>query len=415
MSPRRALVPCLCAIAFAAAAAAQEKSATPVTPAGQARGQAATGVTLLASPGPRPHWVLLAPTDPEASGLIERGIDWLRRQQEEDGHWTATGRAKLEATGSAVVDVGITGLCLWALAREGRPDAKDPDAKAIATAVDWLCARQQPPKGADPGGCIGLPTSQEYVYGHAIATIALAAASRVIDSERVKTALGNALTYVDYHRNTYGVWRYLPRDNDGDTSVSVWCMLALTAGAETGLTMPEAPQKAMAVWLDSVTDPATGSAGYQKRGEGSSRTIQAIEKFPKSRGETLTAAALLCRQALGHQERDVPTMPKARDLVLAKAPVWEPAKGDVDYIGWYFGSEAMRGADTKARKAWRDALVAAATKGQQRGGAADGSWPPVDPWSEIGGRTYATAMMVLALQTLYAPAAAPAPRAPAAK
>src|SRR5262252_1395132 len=100
MSTRCAFLQCLCAVAFAAAAAAQEKSATPVTPSGQARGQAATGVTLLATPGPRPQWVLLAPTDPEASGLIERGIDWLRQQQEEDGHWTAPGRAKLEATGS---------------------------------------------------------------------------------------------------------------------------------------------------------------------------------------------------------------------------------------------------------------------------------------------------------------------------
>src|SRR5262249_34113348 len=149
MSPSRAFLPCLCAMAFAAAAAAQDK-APPESPA--------PGLTLLATPGPRPHWVLLAPTDPEASKLIERGIDWLRRQQEDDGHWTATG------TGSALHDVGITGLCLWALAREGRPDAKDPDGKAIAAAVDWLCARQQPAKGKNPGGCIGLPTSAEFVY-----------------------------------------------------------------------------------------------------------------------------------------------------------------------------------------------------------------------------------------------------------
>src|SRR5262249_54994491 len=176
--------------------------------------------------------------------------------------------------------------------------------------------------------------------GHAIATIALAAASRVIDSERVKTALGDALAYVEQHRNTYGVWRYQPNDNDQDTSVSAWCTLALAAGTEAGLTVPENPRKAMAIWLDSVTGPTTGRAGHHKRGQGSSRLVNAIAAFPPSRGETLTAASLLCRQAIGQRETDVPTMPMARDLVLAKAPVWEPAQGDVDYYGWFFGSEA---------------------------------------------------------------------------
>jgi hypothetical protein len=405
MSPSRAFVPCACAVAFAAAAPAQEKSPPP--------GQAAPGVTLLASPGLRPHWVLLAPTDPDASKLIESGLDWLRRQQETDGHWTATGRAKIEATGSALHDIGLTGLCLWALAREGRPDAKDPDAKAIATAADWLCDQQRPAKGKVPAGCIGLPVTAEFVYDHAIATIGLAAASRVLDSARVKTALGDALAYLEYHRNVFGVWRYGPKDNDGDTSVSTWCTLANAAGSEAGATVSEQPLKAMAVWLDSVTDPTNGRAGYTRRGEGSSRLVTALAAFPNDRVETITAAALLCRQALGQREGDVPTMTMARDLVLAKAPVWEPAQGVVDYIGWYFGSEAMHGMGSKARKAWRDALVTAATKGQQRGGGADGSWPPIDPWSEIGGRTYATAMTVLALQSLYATApGAPAPRAP---
>src|SRR5262249_4472903 len=204
-----------------------------------------------------------------------------------------------------------------------------------------------------------------------------------------------------------GVWRYGPRDNDGDTSVSAWCTLALTAGSEAGATVPKEPLQAMGIWLDSVTDPTTGRTGYQKRGEGSSRLVQAIDKFPASRGETLTAAALLCRQALGQQERDVPTMTRARDRVLEKAPVWE--QGTIDYCGWFFGSEAMRGMGDKARKAWRDALVAAAKEGQQHGGGADGSWPPDDPWSEIGGGPDATALPVLAPPSLYAPRP---PRAP---
>ena len=50
---------------------------------------------------------------------------------------------------------------------------------------------------------------------------------------------------------------------------------------------------------------------------------------------------------------------------------------------------------------WRKQMVAAVSKGQHKDGEFAGSWDPVGPWGEQGGRVYATAMAVLALQSIY--------------
>jgi hypothetical protein len=46
-------------------------------------------------------------------------------------------------------------------------------------------------------------------------------------------------------------------------------------------------------------------------------------------------------------------------------------------------------------------MTDAVVKTQRRGGNEDGSWDPVDPWGEDGGRVYSTAMMTLCLQAYF--------------
>ncbi|MCK6461949.1 MAG: hypothetical protein L6Q95_18870, partial [Planctomycetes bacterium] len=50
---------------------------------------------------------------------------------------------------------------------------------------------------------------------------------------------------------------------------------------------------------------------------------------------------------------------------------------------------------------WRAALEAALLRSQHApgAGARTGSWDPIDPWGEDGGRVYSTALMALALAT----------------
>jgi hypothetical protein len=125
-----------------------------------------------------------------------------------------------------------------------------------------------------------------------------------------------------------------------------------------------------------------------------------MERFPPKHSEAMTAAGLLCRVGMGQTTESTPIVAKAVQCLVDKPPLWEPKDGKVDHCYWFFASEALRHLGGNAQKDWADKLEAALTKGQRGDGAFAGSWDPVDPWGEDGGRLYATALSVLALQGL---------------
>ena len=66
-----------------------------------------------------------------------------------------------------------------------------------------------------------------------------------------------------------------------------------------------------------------------------------VQQFPPERAETLTAAGLMCRQALGQTVEAMPAaVLKAKDRLLDKPPQWAPDEGRIDHCYWFFGTEA---------------------------------------------------------------------------
>lgn len=343
----------------------------------------------------------LAKSEPAAAAAILRGVTWLLEQQQADGRWDSD--AAPDGAGSAVNDVGVTGLALLAIAREGTTARTDPRHDALLRGCHWLVSQQQ------EQGLLGEKAAHTYIYGHAIATLGLCATAAATGTAEARTAAEAALGYLEAHRNPFMVWRYMPRDGDNDTSVTTWATLACLAGKELGLTVPAPTLQSVRLYLVAVTD-ADGRAGYSRAGEPSSRLQHQTQRFPPEQGEAMTAAALWCRQALGERAVDAPQLADGAALLLAKPPVWDPANGKVDLCYWFFASEALRRlGDPATSQTWRPQLVAALVQGQRQGGTAAGSWDPVDPWGSEGGRLYSTALGVLALQALYdVPALQPA-------
>ena len=68
---------------------------------------------------------------------------------------------------------------------------------------------------------------------------------------------------------------------------------------------------------------------------------------------------------------------------------------------WYFGTLAMFQVGGEAWEEWRKALAEAILLQQLKDGDKRGSWSPVGPWGDEGGRVYATALMTMALETPY--------------
>ncbi|HZN39479.1 MAG TPA: prenyltransferase/squalene oxidase repeat-containing protein [Planctomycetota bacterium] len=331
--------------------------------------------------------------------VAANAVAWLVRHQDEDGRWDAEGFMKHDKEGAAcdgagnpTYDVGVTGLGLLALLAEGNTVRAGQYRENVLRAVRWLQEQQQ------ENGLFGTNAGADFIYGHAIATYAMCEAYGLSDHRPIKPVAQKGLDYIASHRNPYGVWRYQPRDNDNDSSVTTWCVLACASGNFFGLQVDPAALKAASVWFDSVTGP-DGHAGYLKVGDLSSRRAGAEKRFPPELGEAMTAAALLCRYSLGRTPEQSAVMELSANLLASKPPCWDQAQGSIDEYYWYFGTKALWHAGGRQWAEWQRKLGDALIKTQRRDGNFAGSWDPVGVWGETGGRLYTTALLALAAQT----------------
>ena len=96
-------------------------------------------------------------------------------------------------------------------------------------------------------------------------------------------------------------------------------------------------------------------------------------------------------------------MDKAAEAILKKLPTWNTNDGSIDMYYWYYASYAMFQYGGKHWDTWSKKMTDAVLKTQrpQADGNFHGSWDPVDPWGQDGGRVYSTAIMVLCLEAYF--------------
>ncbi|MCA8968582.1 MAG: terpene cyclase/mutase family protein [Planctomycetes bacterium] len=329
------------------------------------------------------------------------GLDWLSRHQDADGHWDADefmkhdpAEDRCDGVGSAVHDVGLTGLATLAFLAEGSTLRSGTFKNQIKRAVVWIKDQQA------ESGAIGPDSHRAHVYNHAIATLALVEAYGLSKYKTLERYAQRAVDYICSSRNPYSVWRYYPRDGSNDSSVTGWMVFVLQSARDFGLRIDPDALAYSKAWFDEVTDPSTGQCGYTKRGEGSSRELGMAEKFPSSKTEALTAVGLLSRIFLGQSPNDA-VLASAADTLVKKPPVWNENDGSIDLYYWYYGSYALFQVGGRRWSTWKKSLEPALVKSQRREGAARGSWDPVGAWGHDGGRVYSTALAVLTLQVYY--------------
>ncbi len=333
---------------------------------------------------------------------IEAGLKWLVDHQDEDGKWDCDGFMKHDTQGEAcdgpgngVHDVGVTGLALLAFLGDGSTMRAGPYKETIKNGVKWLRDQQQ------DNGLFGTNASNDFIYGHAIATYAMCEAFGLSNYTLLKKNAQNGINYLEQHRNPYSVWRYQPRDNDNDSSVTGWCVMAYESAKYFKLQVNDNALKLAETWFDQVTD-ANGRAGYTKAGEPSSRHMgDHMTRFPPEKGEAMTAVSLFCRFFMGQDPKEKTTMKQAAELLKLKPPVWDTKTGVIDHYYWYYATYAMFQMGGQYWKDWQTKLNDAVVKPQRKDGNFKGSWDPVGVWGDDGGRVYSTAILVLTLEAYY--------------
>ncbi|MBZ0154129.1 MAG: terpene cyclase/mutase family protein [Planctomycetes bacterium] len=342
------------------------------------------------------------------AAAIDAGLQWLKNHQDEDGSWDCDGFNKhddpqggtiCDGPGSAVHDVGVTGLALLAFLGDGSTMRSGPYRDCIKNGVKWLREQQNPDTGL-----FGQNASHDFVYDHAIAAYAMCEAYGLSQYSLLKSTAQKGLNYLESHRNPYSVWRYQPRDNDNDTSVTGWCIMAYESGKYFKLMVNDTALQYAATWLDQVSDP-TGLHGYTKQGEQSSRKPgEHATKFPVDKGASLTAVGLFCRYFMGQDPKEKPIMTAAANLIRSKPPIWDVKAGTIDHYYWYYATYALYQMGGTIWTDWQKKLETSVIKNQHLDKAQKnlyGSWDPVCAWGEDGGRVYSTAILTLTLEAYY--------------
>ena len=208
---------------------------------------------------------------------LAAALEWLLAHQSGDGSWDADGfsmrcamaRAKTFCAGPGRdgAEVGVTALALLALMGDDSGPGVGPHGAAVQKGIDWLVAQQDP-----PSGLIGSTKLREYVYGHAMATIALGTALRSGGAPELRDSIQKAVDYLLAQRLPAGGWRYGGKTGDKpDSSVTCWVLHALHEAARCGVEVPEDVEHFAWDWIATVTDPKSSRVGYDYAGGSSAR------------------------------------------------------------------------------------------------------------------------------------------------
>ncbi|NRA95733.1 MAG: hypothetical protein HRU14_05940, partial [Planctomycetes bacterium] len=318
-----------------------------------------------------------------------------------------------ENPGRAEHRSGLVALAVIAALRAG-------DASPwVVRAARYLVGKQ------DPEGKIGEP-SQGWSYSHILSSEALVLAWHLLGNEEFRMPASKAIQVVHDARNSgaAGGWGYGIKPGGSDTSVTVWALRALLAAKMAGIEIKEDAVRGGMAFIDSMMGD-NGRIGYSERGGLPSRGGSRKERYLPELSESLTAAGLSVFLRSSALRSNDERFQKARRLVLECPPAWtfksrsgavlieklsyeqrrKTVKNKLSTLDFYYWQHAtslfrswhlVRGKTIHRSSHWKS-FPSLVGSHQRKSGDAKGSWDPDDAWGKDGGRTYATAMLALAL------------------
>ena len=291
---------------------------------------------------------------PEAERAIDSGLKFLVRQQNADGSW---GHRYNESA---------TALALMALMLKGHFPERGAYGDAMDKGVAFLLERAK-----QGGGYMGVN-----MYEHGLSTLALSEVWGMSDRKEIRDTLKRAVDVILRAQSAAGGWRYRPRPEDADISVTVMQIVALASAKEAGIHVPsEVIEKALR-YVKGLQVAGVGGFGYQG---------------PQSPEFARSAAGVMALLMCG--ERDSRAVLLGLEY-LRRLPDTKFAQANFYFYGHYYAIQAMYQAGESYYQDWypqiRDALISK----QKPDGSWTGGGEEADP-------CYATSMSVLVLGVPY--------------
>jgi len=308
---------------------------------------------------------------------VKFGLEWLKRNQREDGTWSLQGPY---SNGGTVENVtSATAMALLAFQGAGHTPNQGDHKKVVEKGWKALLAMQNR-DGDFVKGDIGF---NQRLYAQAQATIAICELYGMTKDSRYAAPAELALQYALKFQAPEGGWRYQP-GVDTDTSVTGWFVMALQSARMAKMNVPQASLDTVSGYLDSVASQEGARYSYQR-----GRQADVV----------MTSEAVLCRQYLGWKRYD-PRLQSAAEYVLVHPIIYGQGQQNVYY--WYYATQFLHHMENPYWNKWNSVMRQAVPTHQIKTGPERGSWSPSDDeWGSQGGRLYVTCLSIYMLEVYY--------------
>jgi hypothetical protein len=268
---------------------------------------------------------------------VERGCEYLRKQQNADGSWSTNGAYPTVMT-------AMGGL---ALLMEGSTPKEGRYSDELKKAVDWFLTRSQ------DNGLLGNPQNptegSRYIYGHGFGMLFLACVYGEEEDparrKKLEALLKKAVEFSGKAQTQHGGWGYVSsRDGGGfdEGSTTITQLQGLRACRNAGIVVPKAIiDKAVKYLKDCTT--TRGGLVYNYSGPN-----------PPAGGEcqAITAAACACAFSSGNYDDKHAKMwiKYCKEVIYLKGRV----NGHDEYQNYYFSQVIYVLGDDRYQKLFPD-------------------------------------------------------------
>lgn len=334
------------------------------------------------SEGGRAAAVAAGDTSAAAEDALESALRWIAEHQHNDGGWSfrlddplgpCQGKCDDERKNpddAPIPRTAATGLALLAFMGAGSTHFEGPYAQEVQRGLYYLRSQAR-------DSSLGIDLQNGSMYGHGIATLALAEAYVLTGDKDLRELVEGTTFFCSGAQHPSGGWGYRPK-GPPDITLTAWQIIAIKTAEEQGVRVPTNVIPAAKEYLETLASSGGSQFGY------------------RSPEPTLTTSAigLLLRLYFGWSPSQTSLREGLNRLVAAG-----PSKTNVYYN--YYASLALHHARHQGRldfaRGLQDYLIAT----QSREGHERGSWHFADRYGSVGGRLYTTALCCLILETPY--------------
>ena len=160
---------------------------------------------------------------PQSEAALERGLEWLARNQGAEGNWGSK-------------DLGLVSMGALAFMAAGHSPGRGRYGREVDKALEFVVSRSK------PSGLLNISDAQRDMYNHGLSTFVLGQAHGMTTSKdrKLNRVLDNALKLIANTQCQDGGWDYKAhrQERGHDLSLVVMQAKALRSAVDSGLEVP---------------------------------------------------------------------------------------------------------------------------------------------------------------------------------